>query len=62
MFDFVGNSGGIASNMFVVGIAVLTIFLWVIFDDVADVFGHIGIVGLIPIVTFGACGYMSKVP
>ena len=53
--------GGTLSTAFVVGVAMLTIFLWVIFDEVAHIFGHIGIVGLIPIVCFGACGYITKV-
>ena len=49
------------STIFIVGVAVTTIFLWVIFDQVQHIFGHIGIVGLLPIITFGASGYITKV-
>lgn len=59
-----GKGGSALSTVFVVGISLATIILWVIFDHVTIVkqtFGHIGVVGLIPIVSFGACGYITKV-
>jgi phosphate transporter len=59
-----GKGGSALSTAFVVGISLLTILLWVAFDHVTIVkrtFGHIGVVGLIPIVSFGACGYITKV-
>ena len=59
-----GKGGSTLSTVFIVVIALLTITLWVVFDHVAAVketFGHIGVIGLIPIVCFGSCGYISTV-
>eukprot|EP00041_Stephanoeca_diplocostata_P005753 m.68169 g.68169 ORF g.68169 m.68169 type:complete len:189 (-) comp15979_c0_seq10:1124-1690(-) len=43
----------------VIGSTVLvTVLLWVFFASVEDVVGNIGIVGLLPILVFGALGYV----
>eukprot|EP00041_Stephanoeca_diplocostata_P005756 m.68220 g.68220 ORF g.68220 m.68220 type:complete len:314 (-) comp15979_c0_seq15:134-1075(-) len=45
----------------VIGSTVLvTVLLWVFFASVEDVVGNIGIVGLLPILVFGALGYLER--
>ena len=46
----------------VVGVVITgTLLMWITFHELKPVFGNIGIVGLIPIVIFGGCGYFDVV-
>jgi hypothetical protein len=44
----------------VVGTALLTISVWVFFDPLKPIFGNIGLVGVFPIIVYGAGGYLTK--
>ena len=38
----------------------VTITLWVKFEWVAGLVGHLGMVGLLPLIVYGTAGYMTK--
>lgn len=46
-------------DWFIIATIAVTVFLWCIFDSVSDVFGHIGIVALLPVIIFNALSLVS---